>query len=109
MEVHFKEKALEELYFTGKTKDSKYKKLCKDQRLVRGYIKAVKILYDAPTISKLATISYLHYEKLKYQKTPRSSIRIVNGQIERLIFTENLNGVEIELLEINQTHYDNKK
>ena len=37
MKITFKDEALSELYETGKTKDSKYKRLCKDNRLVEGY------------------------------------------------------------------------
>lgn len=51
--------------------------------------------------------SFLHYEKLA--NDPRSSIRIVNGMVERLLFTETEDGVEVELIEIDSTHYGNKK
>lgn len=33
MKVHFKDEALSELYETGKTKDRKYKQLCKNKNL----------------------------------------------------------------------------
>lgn len=49
----------------------------------------------------------MHYEKLA--NDPRSSIRIVNGMVERLLFTETEDGVEVELIEIDSTHYGNKK
>ena len=35
--------------------------------------------------------------------------RIVNGKVERLLFTETEDGVEVELIEIDSTHYGNKK
>ena len=48
-------------------------------------------------------------EKLKYMKEPLSSVRLVNGMVERLLFTETEDGIEVELLEIDSTHYGNKK
>lgn len=110
MNVSYKDPALYELYMTGSTKDKKYKKLCKDERLVKGYRKVVKIMYDVKSAKELRNYSSLHYEKLKYQKDePKSSVRIVNGMIERLIFTETANGIEVELIEIDDTHYGNRK
>lgn len=61
-------------------------------------------------LKTLAPISYLHYEKLKYQKDdPKSSVRLVNGMVERLLFRETDDGIEVELIEIDSTHYGNKK
>ena len=110
MKVFFKDNALEELYSTGKTKDRKYKNICKNTLLVRGYIRAVSSMYNADSVENLKTLSYLHYEKLKHQKgEPLSSVRLVNGMVERLIFTESHEGIEVELIEIDNTHYGNKK
>lgn len=44
MKVTFKDMALSELYETGKTKDRKYKQVCKNRKLIDGYIRAVKIM-----------------------------------------------------------------
>ncbi len=107
MKITFKDEALSELYETGKTRDSKYKKLCRDKKLVEGYIRAVSIMYRTETTMELAEYSFLHYEKLAHD--PRSSVRIVNGKIERLLFTETEDGIEVELIEIDSTHYGNKK
>lgn len=107
MKVHFKDEALSELYETGKTKDRKYKQLCKNKKLVDGYIRAVGIMFDVESTSELGIYSFLHYEKLK--KDPRSSVRLVNGLVERLLFTETDDGIEVELIEIDSTHYGNKK
>ena len=110
MKISFKDNALSELYETGKTKDKKYKNICKSRRLVEGYIRAVNIMYDVECTKDLIPFSFLHYEKLKYQKDePKSSVRLVNGLVERLIFTETEDGIEIELIEIDSTHYGNKK
>lgn len=109
MNIIFKEEALSELYTEGKTKDRKYAKLCRNKKLVEGYQRAVSLMYSTDRADSLKMYSFLHYEKLKYQDTPKSSVRIANGQIERLIFTENDNGIEVELIEIDSTHYGNKQ
>ena len=107
MKINFKDEALYELFVTRKTTDRKYKHLCKDKKLVDGYINAVNIMRRTETTRELNEYSYLHYKKLAHD--PRSSIRIVNGKIERLLFTETEDGVEVELIEIDSTHYGNKK
>lgn len=110
MNIKFLDDALSELYETGKTSDKKYKKISKNKKLVDGYIKAVGIMYRVDTTEDLIPISYLHYEKLKYQKDdPKSSVRLVNGMVERLLFRETDDGIEVELIEIDSTHYGNKK
>ena len=110
MRVVFKEDALRELYETGKTKERKYKLVCKKKKLVEGFQRAVSIMYDVESTEQLRIFSFLHYEKLKYQDNePKSSLRLVNGMVERLIFTETEDGIEVELIEIDSTHYGNKK
>lgn len=109
MKITFKDKALSDLYEEGRTEDSKYKKICRNVRLIEGYQRAVSIMYDIESTEELKYFSFLHYERLKYQKEPKSSIRFVNGMVERLLFTETDNGIEVELLEIDSTHYGNKK
>lgn len=49
MKITFKDEALSELYEAGKTKDRKYKQLCKNKRLVDGYIRAVGVMYRTAT------------------------------------------------------------
>ena len=97
------------MYEEGRTEDRKYKKICRNVRLIEGYQRAVSIMYDIESTEELKYFSFLHYEKLKYQKEPKSSVRLVNGMVERLLFTETDNGIEVELLEIDSTHYGNKK
>ncbi len=108
MNVIFKEAALEELYLKGDTKDRKYRILCRNKKLVEGYRRAVQLLKDVRIVNDLKIFSILHYEKLKYRKEPMSSVRILNGSIERLLFTETKDGIEVELIEIDSTHYGNK-
>lgn len=109
MKVTFKDEVLLELYETGKTKDKRYKSFCKNKKFIDGYIRVVKTMHDIDSTADLKLFSFLHYEKLKYQVEPRSSVRIVNGMVERLLFTETDDGIEVELIEIDSTHYGNKK
>ena len=53
--------------------------------------------------------SFLKFEKLKYQYSGCCSVRIANGHIERLIFTEHEGGITIKLLKLDDSHYGNKK
>lgn len=109
MKVIFKDEVLLELYETGKTKDKRYKNYCKNKKFIDGYIRAVKTMHGVESTAELKLFSFLHYEKLKYQVEQRSSVRIVNGMVERLLFTETDDGIEVELIEIDSTHYGNKK
>lgn len=110
MKVIFRDVVLEELYETGKTKDRRYKRLCKSKTLIEGYVRVVRIMHEAASAEELKLFSFLHYEKLKYQQDePKSSVRIANGKVERLLFVETDDGIEVELLEIDSTHYGNKK
>lgn len=71
MNIEFETKALEELYTTGSTSDSNYKRLSKD--VVKRYIKVVNYLKAAVVnylkaarrIEDLFLIKSLHYEKKK--------------------------------------------
>ena len=63
MNIKFDDKALEELYVSGSTKDRKYKKLSQD--VVKQYIKAVNYIKAARRVEDLYTIKSLHYEKKK--------------------------------------------
>lgn len=107
MNVIFTDNALRELYETGKTKDSRYKKLCRNRSFVEDYIGVVNLMVSVDKVDDLKTYSFLHYEKLKHR--PESSVRIDNGRVERLIFTEHEDGIEVKLIEIDSTHYGNKR
>ena len=63
MNIEFETKALEELYTTGVTSDSAYKRLSKD--VIKRYIIVVNYLKAARRIEDLFLIKSLHYEKKK--------------------------------------------
>ncbi|MBO6051199.1 MAG: hypothetical protein J6P65_04375 [Bacteroidales bacterium] len=53
--------------------------------------------------SDLKQLSYLHYEQLK--KIDLSSIRVMNGRVERLLFKELDKGIRITIIELDESHY----
>ncbi|HCJ47469.1 MAG TPA: plasmid maintenance system killer protein [Prevotella sp.] len=61
MNIDFKDKALEELYTSGRTKDHKYSKLAPD--VIKRYAKVVNFLRSARRLEDLFLIKSLHYEK----------------------------------------------
>ena len=58
--------------------------------------------------SDLRAISFLHYEQLA-GTNGMSSIRVVNGMVERILFREVEGGISITVLSLDDTHYGNKK
>jgi len=107
MKVEFEDKDLEELITTGKNK--KYKKVSRVKTLMEGLDKVYRSLKSVPNVSYLRLISNLKYERLKYDYSGYSSVRIANGYVERLIFTEHDGSIKIKLLKLDSTHYGNKK
>ncbi len=61
MIIDFEERALEDLYLTGSTKDKRYERLPKD--IIKRYIKVVNFLKSARRVEDLFFINSLHYEK----------------------------------------------
>lgn len=110
MKVIFGDEALQEIYETGSTKNSKYKILCRDKKFVSRYIMAIDTMKTLGSTKDLTVFSFFHYEKLKYQKNKiKSSIRIISNRVERLLFFESEDGIEIFLIELDNTHYGKKK
>ena len=58
--------------------------------------------------SDLRSVFFLHYEQLT-GTNGMSSIRVVNGMVERIIFREFDGGIRITVLSLDDTHYGNKK
>lgn len=106
MKVIFEDKGIRELIEQGKSK--RYKKISKSPALLQGLLRAYSVMREVECTADLREHPFLHYEKLKYQNSGKSSVRIVNGRIERLIFRELEDGIIVELIEIDETHYGNK-
>ncbi len=97
---------LYELYVNGKSRN--YKEVERNHALMEGFVRAVRIMTQVRNVAELRGFSYLHYEQLKHEWSGYSSIRLSNRFIHRLIFKETPDGMEVELLKIDQTHYGNK-
>lgn len=107
MNIIFEDKDLEELILTGKNKKGKYKVLARDRKFVAKLTDIYNLMRILEHVSKLKNYSFLHYEQLKH--ISMSSVRIFNNRVERLLFTETEDGIQISLIEINEDHYGNKK
>ena len=106
MQIIFDDKDLEEPITTGRT--SKYKRYTRNGKFMRALATAYNYLRLSERTSDLRSISFLHYEQLS-GTNGMSSIRIVNGMVERIIFREFDGGIRITVLDLDDTHYGNKK
>lgn len=105
MNIKFEEKALEELFRLGKTKDKHYNRLPKD--IIQRYVKTVNYLRAASRIEDLYLIKSLHYERKKGAMKDKEAVWI-NDQY-RLLFTSSPDeyGVVINTLLIAiSKHYE---
>lgn len=101
MNVTFEDTELESLVLHHRSK--KYKKYQLNSKFLAALDRVFDDLRAAAKTSDLHLISYLHYEKLKH--VGMSSVRIMNGKVERLLFHEYEDGIKITLIEIDETHY----
>lgn len=98
---------LEELYTTGRNR--KYSAVARNRVLFNGYVRAVQTMILVGKVDELKGYSFLHYEQLRHELSGYSSVRLSNAYIHRLIFRETEEGLTIELIEIDNTHYGNKR
>lgn len=84
MEVTFKERYLQDLYFTGKS-DKKHRF---QPQIIRKYIRIIDLMTEETNVTTLAKYNSLNYEKLKGDKLGLSSVR-VNDQY-RIEFEEHI-------------------
>ena len=95
------------LYESGSSKE--YKDVARNSELLEGFRRAVRTMTLVTSVAELGGFSYLHYEKLKYQWSGFSSVRLSNRYVHRLIFKETDDGLQVEIIDINDTHYGNKR
>lgn len=88
--------------FTGK-----YKKLKSITALSREIKKIVSILRRVENVSSLKNYGALNYERLKYNFSGKSSIRLGYNSKYRLIFEEFDNDIKVNVIEISE-HYGDK-
>ena len=105
MKVNISDKDLDELIRTGK--NSKYKKYSRDKRFIDGLARVYTVLTTAANTKGLKEYSFLNYEKLRHYDN-LSSVRILRNRVERLLFKELEDGIEITIIELNNNHYGNK-
>ena len=96
-----------DLYESGRSRA--YKEVARNSELMEGFRRAVRMMTLVTSVAELRRFSYLHYEQLKYQWSGFSSVRLSNSYVHRLIFKETDNGLQVELIDINDTHYGNKR
>lgn len=101
MNVSFEDVELEELIITHQSK--KYKKYTRDKKFLWALDRVFNDLQGVAKCSDLKQLSYLHYEQLK--RIGLSSVRVMNGRVERLLFKELENGIRITIIELDETHY----
>jgi len=104
MDVIFEDKDLQELYEKGHNR--KYRKYERDANFLRNLSDRIAYLITLDDTSQLPLYSFMHYEKLR--GIGLSSIRVINGRKERLVFREKANGIRIVMIELNTTHYGSK-
>ena len=106
MNVTFEDKALEELFLTGKTTARRYCRL--PMNVVKRYVKVVNYIKAASRIEDLFTVGSLHYEKKSGTMKGVEAVWITAQY--RLLFssTPNDDGIIVNaLLEEISKHYDN--
>ena len=74
---------------------------------MEGLARAYRIMLVVEKAKGLKAYSFLHYEQLR-NNVDLSSVRVVNGRVERLLFREIEKGIEITIIELNNDHYGNK-
>lgn len=98
---------LKKLYETGKSRA--YRDVERNPELSRGFVRAIRIMTVAASIKEIRAYSFLHYEQLKHEWTGYSSVRLSNSYVHRLIFKEIEDRLEIQIIDIDDSHYGNKK
>ena len=106
MKIVFEDADLEELITTGR--NSKYKKYTRNAKFMKALATAYNYMRMVDVASDLRAISFLHYEQLA-GTNGMSSIRVVNGMVEHILFREFAGGIKITVLSLDDTHYGNKK
>ena len=101
MEVWFDDVELEKLVISHQSK--KYKKYTRDKKFLWALDRVFNDLQGVAKCSDLKQLSYLHYEQLK--RIGLSSVRVMNGRVERLLFQELENGIKIIVIELDESHY----
>lgn len=106
MKIQIEDDDLKELIDKGS--NNRFKRLARNKKFMEALGQVYRIMEIVPDARGLKNYSFLHYEQL-VQGAGKSSVRIMNGRVERLIFMETNNGQEINILELDESHYGKKK
>lgn len=98
---------LRELIKDGTSK--RYHSIVTNRVLYNGLLRAYQVLEAVSSVAELKLYSFLHYEQLKYGYSGLSSVRLDNRYVHRLLFEEKEDLITLKLIEIDDTHYGNKK
>lgn len=101
MNISFEDVELEKLITTHNSK--RYKKHTRDKKFLLALDRVFNDLQGVAKCSDLKQLNYLHYEQLR--KIGLSSVRVMNGRVERLLFQELENGIRITVIELDESHY----
>jgi len=93
----------------GRSRIKPYKDYAKNKKFTLNLQTVIETMRSVNNASELVNFSYLKYEKLKHGLSGLSSVRIMSNRVERLIFRETEEGIVITILELDNTHYGNKK
>lgn len=105
--IEYADIAIEEVITYHKSDDKRYRKLNSNATFWKDLDKVMARIRAATNTSDLEKHTSLHYEKLKYDKSGLSSVRIGYSTQYRLIFEEFDGGIRIKIIEINE-HYGDK-
>jgi len=109
VKVYFVDCDLEEYVREGRSNVKPYKDYARDRRFTQKLQTVVSVMTSVDVASDLSNFSFLKYERLKHSYSGCCSVRIMNDRVERLIFRETEDGLEITIIDLNDTHYGNKK
>ena len=98
---------LRDLIETGESK--RYKDVARNSVLYAGLMRAYQTMESVSSVEELKLYSFLHYEQLRFGYSGLSSARLDNRYVHRLLFEELGDKITLKLIEIDDTHYGNKK
>ncbi len=107
MKIVFEDKDLEELLDTGQNR--KYKKYARDPIFMINLKLVYDILKTVDSTKELRQVGRLNYKHLEYEYKGQSSIRVMYKRVERILFAEYEDGIRINILQLDNTHYGNKR
>lgn len=113
MKFTIQDKDLEDFLSDKKNAGNRFKKYARDALFYEKLLNVFRVFRAIDSVDDLrppfTLFAYLKYERLKYQGEPMGSVRVMNGRVERVLFRELDDGIEIVVIKLDDTHYGNKK